>query len=353
YLRIAADPARIDGADLAEVYRRPSRGLPQWIVKWFRGPLTVPGLRALAGRIDDEKVGLKVEDLADDLDLVVAAARGGTTRDVLAVVKNDVGLGGAMGLLDGPRAGEGSSHLDDLEALEQVASLHPDPAGFEPWLRSAFRREATAGGVTLSTVHRVKGREWPRVVVFGATAGLMPHRLAEDEEEERRVMHVAVTRGRHRVTVLADASRPSPFLDELTGVAPHHRARPPLAATLPGTGPYGSGPGTGTGTGTGPGTGGRAARARAAAGDHAPLSPAGLQAEAALRAWRRERSQRDGVPAYVVLNDRYLRGVAAARPGGLAELRRLPGIGPTKLELYGEEILGVLAALPPTAPATG
>jgi superfamily II DNA helicase RecQ len=66
------------------------------------------------------------------------------------------------------------------------------------------------------------------------------------------------------------------------------------------------------------------------------------RAEAALRAWRLERSRQDKVPAYVVLPDRYLRGIAEARPRTLAALRRLPGIGPTKLELYGEDILAVL-----------
>ena len=80
--------------------------------------------------------------------------------------------------------------------------------------------------MTLSTIHRVKGREWDRVAVFGVTEGLVPHRLAEDVEEERRVLHVAITRGRHRVAVLTDNTRRSRFLDELAGTAPRHRARP-------------------------------------------------------------------------------------------------------------------------------
>jgi len=42
---------------------------------------------------------------------------------------------------------------------------------------------------------------------FGADAGIFPHRLAEDVEEERRVFHVAITRGIEAVTVLAAADR--------------------------------------------------------------------------------------------------------------------------------------------------
>ena len=150
---------------------------------------------------------------------------------MLTAVRDDIGLGRAMTLLDGGAGGDGSSHLDDLEGLLQVADLHDDPAGFESWLRQTFRHEAAAGGVELSTVHRVKGREWPRVVVFGVTEGLMPHRLSADVEEERRVLHVAITRGRHRVAVLADASRPSPFLAELDGSAPRGRVLRAVPAT--------------------------------------------------------------------------------------------------------------------------
>ncbi len=325
YLRIAARPDRIDGDDVAEVYRRPSRGFPQWITKWLRGTFTLERLRAIGDKMSDEKVATKVDSLVDDLELVAAAARKGTTREVLTVVKDRVGLGGAMGLLDATGAGEGgSSHLDDLEALEQVAGLHPDPATFEAWLRTVFRREAAPGGVSLSTIHRVKGREWDRVAVFGVTAGLVPHRLATDEEEERRVLHVAITRGRQRVAVLADESRPSPFLAEMAGTAAHRPEQPKLPA----------------------GTSRTEARP-AARVPEADLSPEDAPYEEALRAWRLDRCRRDKVSAFIVLSNRHLRAVATARPRTLAELRRVDGIGPTKLELYGDEILAVLESVGP------
>jgi DNA helicase-2/ATP-dependent DNA helicase PcrA len=334
YLRIGADPDDFDGGDVVEVYRRPSRGFPQWFPKWLRGRMSLDRLAAMTTRIDDAKVGSKVTDLVADLRLVAEAVRTGSTGAALAVVRDEIGLGGAMGLLDSSRAGEGgSSHLDDLEALAQVAALHPDAATFEPWLRGVLRREPAAGGVTLSTVHRVKGREWHRVVVFGVTAGLVPHRLADDVEEERRVLHVALTRGRHRVTVLGDASRSSPFLAELDGTAPHDEAR--VEARLA------------SAAGTRPG--GAPAPAVARGPREAPvlLPPDAEATEAALRAWRTERARRDAVPPYIVLSDRYLRGVAIARPRSLVALRALPGIGPTKLDLYGEEILAVIADADP------
>ena len=53
----------------------------------------------------------------------------------------------------------------------------------------------------------------------------------------------------------------------------------------------------------------------------------------------------DGVPAYIVVNDKHLRGIALARPTSPAELVACDGIGPAKLERYGDEILELLADL--------
>jgi len=73
-----------------------------------------------------------------------------------------------------------------------------------------------------------------------------------------------------------------------------------------------------------------------------PPSPVAGKAGEALRTWRLERSRSDGVPAYVVLSDKHLEGIAERHPTSLAELRSCPGIGPAKLESYGDEILAVL-----------
>ncbi|MGH9276281.1 MAG: HRDC domain-containing protein, partial [Acidimicrobiales bacterium] len=305
-----------------------SRGLPQWATKWLDKCRSIGDVRGAAARIDDPKVGAKLDELASDLDrLARVAARGGTARDLLTAVRDDIGLGTAMTLLDSS-GGASGSHLDDLEALLQVADLHPEAASFEAWLRRAFHRERAEGGVSLSTIHRVKGREWDRVVVFGASEGLMPHRLADDLEEERRILHVGITRGRQRVLVLGDRTRRSPFLPELDGSAPrgHLVVTPKVAPATPA--PVRRAPEVST----------RLTLAR-------PPSPMAGAASAALRAWRLARSKSDGVPAFVVLSDKHLDGIAERHPASLTELRACPGIGPAKLDTYGDEILEVLTGL--------
>jgi superfamily II DNA helicase RecQ len=61
-----------------------------------------------------------------------------------------------------------------------------------------------------------------------------------------------------------------------------------------------------------------------------------------LRTWRRRRAEDDAVPAFVVFSDQTLRELAAAQPGDAAGLAAVSGIGPTKLERYGEELLSLL-----------
>ena len=389
YLRIGAAGDAIDPRDIVEVMRRPTRGLPQWFPDRLarRTTWSVKTLKGIAAQVP-EKEGAKVFRLADDLAAVVAAARSGTTRDVLEVVRDDIGLGTAMGMLDRTSGGQGSSHLDDLEGLLGVADLHTDPAGFEPWLRRVFGREADDDGITLSTIHRVKGREWDRVLVFGVADGVVPHRLSDDVEEERRVLHVGITRGRHRVAILADRSRRSPFLAELAGTAPKRVSSRPgevkAARAAASVQPMFKKPGKGKAVPSVEGikateglvlkllggyegaveeVDGRSARVRLPTGgtltvrygervEHggrkAPLAAptqlwgAAAQAEALLRAWRTEEARSVGKPAYTVLSDAHLRGIALARPTDAAGLLQCDGIGPTKLERYADEILARL-----------
>ena len=78
-------------------------------------------------------------------------------------------------------------------------------------------------------------------------------------------------------------------------------------------------------------------------GDESPVNTADPTLLGSLRHWRREESARRGVPAYVVLHDRTLEALAAARPASLRALSEIPGIGPAKLAAYGPALIGLLA----------
>ena len=83
--------------------------------------------------------------------------------------------------------------------------------------------------------------------------------------------------------------------------------------------------------------------AQKAEGDETPivLSAEGEAIAARLRAWRAGEAKRLGVPAYVVLHDRTLIAIANERPTNPNQLLSINGMGPAKVEKFGEAILDI------------
>ncbi len=77
--------------------------------------------------------------------------------------------------------------------------------------------------------------------------------------------------------------------------------------------------------------------------DGTDLDPEALTVFEALRRHRLERARSEGVPPYVVASDRTLREIALLRPRTREELALAHGIGPAKLERYGDGLLTVVA----------
>ena len=93
----------------------------------------------------------------------------------------------------------------------------------------------------------------------------------------------------------------------------------------------------------------RANRTKSRRGDISPASSgrgetANPTLLGALRAWRSEVARKRGVPAYVVLHDTTIDGIATSRPTTLTQLRGIPGIGDKKLEHYGDELITLVQA---------
>jgi hypothetical protein len=362
-----------------------------------RPTTSITDIRRLAGRLSGRDVP-KLGTYASDLDTVVRGCRNSSAA-ALKAIRVEVGLGDTMDVLDSSRSeADRSTHTDDLAALESVAAMHPEVSTFEGWLRDVLSRTTGDGPlVLLSTIHRIKGREWDHVAIFDVSRGLFPHRLGNDEEGERRVFHVALTRARTQVVALADADAPSIFLAELDGtrVRPAPRSgdearagsarterRPRGAASEKRKGARGPSvftevrlPAVEAALGLlvedrgnigtivelteeaailSMGT----ARLRISFGSDVRVDGKSVTlvgpgqgatagtgaAEKALRAWRSETASHDAVPAYVILKDAELTDIAARDPSSLAQLANCRGIGQIRLERWGDEILAVLEA---------
>ena len=337
WLDLALDPHRLSAGALREAPRRPPRGLSPKLIEWMSEQRDLAGLERLAGRVSRERDQEKLLGFIADLRLLAAIVeRDGSTADVMAAIRDRIGLGGAVESLDRSRGRvDRSTHGDDFDALHQLATLQPDPRTFRHWLGEQLNTEVPAGEggrVHLSTVHRVKGLEWPHVVIHEASSRLFPHRLvvgAAGREEERRIFHVGLTRCSASVTVVVPTDAPSPFVDELAEAGEPAAAAPEPAEPLRPVGSKG---------------------AKGPKGPKPPSEPVDPEtwrrAQAlheALRSWRKARSTADGVPAFVVFGDRTLDELVAERPTTFPELLACHGIGPAKVENYGDEILAVIA----------
>ncbi|WP_035812207.1 ATP-dependent DNA helicase UvrD2 [Jiangella gansuensis] len=257
-----------------------------------------------------------------------------------------------------PPAGGGAVR-ERWESLAAVVSLAGDVVAGRPdatladvvtelEARATAQHAPVADGVTLASLHSAKGLEWDAVFVVGCHEGTLPLSYAETPaqiEEERRLLYVGVTRAREHLSISWSLARqpggrgnrrPSRFLD---GVRPGGMARADRrgerGAQAGGRGRRTSAPARCRVCGA---TLVEAVDRKLGRCGSCPSSMDEALFER-LRTWRLERAQEQKVPAYVVFTDATLTAIAEARPGDTTALAAIPGVGSTKLERYGEDVL--------------
>ena len=213
--------------------------------------------------------------------------------------------------------------------------------------RASEQHAPVAEGVTLATLHAAKGLEWDAVFLCGMHEGTMPIIYAEGPvavEEERRLLYVGMTRARERLSISwalarspgGRASRkPSRFFTGLRpqvrsdrleeeraiksrkkkGVAHCRECNQPLKST------------------------------KERKVGRCESCPATYDEELfeRLREWRVERAGEEKVPAYVVFTDLTLQAIAEVKPADSQALLRISGIGKTKLDKYGTDVLALVS----------
>ncbi|MET0205026.1 MAG: ATP-dependent helicase [Casimicrobiaceae bacterium] len=110
---------------------------------------------------------------------------------------------------------DGPSRALDLAALSRIAATYPSRERFlteitlDPPSASSAMTEAPRiddDYLVLSTIHSAKGQEWRSVTLLNAVDGCIPSDMAtgraEDVEEERRLLYVAMTRARDRLAIV-------------------------------------------------------------------------------------------------------------------------------------------------------
>lgn len=236
YLRLAIEH-EMAGSDLAEVLHRPLRAIPGHVKGTLQGRRwTLDELREIPFNLTEFQSRAWNEFLADLRELSRDASHR-STAELLRRIIVDIDLGSAAKELEESRNNPGAStHTDDLSALRLVAEYCPDPDEFEAFLDRVVNPPPASGpAVTLSSIHKVKGLEWPYVLVVAANEGVLPHRMAQqpDEiEEERRVFHVAITRAKTQLDIIAHRHAPSRFIKEMNGTTPEQSEKGATKAGL-------------------------------------------------------------------------------------------------------------------------
>ena len=271
------------------------------------------------------------------------------TAAALVELRSVTGPGSLRAWLEDTLGGPGRNHEDIDGDLEEETGPTTRGEGYSaPPLPPAFVRAAEdllaqdpgadgptlrawiiSGGdglsvdddaVALSTFHAAKGLEWPTVVVIGLVPGLVPHtgaRTAAARDEERRLLHVAVTRAEREVVLTWYGPERSPYLDALDLAEPAGGTPAPPPDLRP-------------------------------VATRPPPDPL----LAALRAWRRDAARAARIDEQAVVDDRTLAAIAAARPHTIEALGAVPGFGPLMARRHGTRLLAAIApVLPATEPA--
>ena len=158
-----------------------------------------------------EQIVVRIEQIVGGTSLFAVDSGRGESEEEWQVGFGDIAVLTRMKRQQGPL----------LEALERSGIPVRVVAEDEP-------HDPRSEKVALMTMHAAKGREFDVVFVTGVEPGLMPlalEGLSGDSEEERRLLYVAITRGKQLVVISYAKNRalfgkplpggPSPFIANL------------------------------------------------------------------------------------------------------------------------------------------
>jgi DNA helicase-2/ATP-dependent DNA helicase PcrA len=287
--------------------------------------------------------------------LLRGAARGGGDEPLADAVRHGLA---AAGWSSSPPAGAGVARArwESLAALVRLADDQPVGTTLADFVaelaeRAAAQHAPTVQGVTLASLHAAKGLEWDAVFLVGLVEGILPISYAATPEqvaEERRLLYVGATRARTHLALSWSRAR----------AAGGRGGRSPSRFL---TGLF-AGPGT-AGSATRVGTSQRRGARRAARPGPTPCRVCGRPLSAGaerklgrcvacpaavdealverLRGWRSAKARELRQPAFCVFTDATLQAIAEACPCDERALLAIPGVGRTKLEQFGADVLAL------------
>lgn len=184
-----------------------------------RGIGKVTLIKMLAGQIDDLPPATK-KKVADYYTLLDSIKTHASSDKPSETIKFVLDASGYLQSLEHTKKEEDLERAENLKELVTLAQKYDDLSplqGIEALLEYAAlesdqdKLEQKEKAVTLMTVHAAKGLEFDYVFIAGLEDGLFPHeRMGDsgvDNEEERRLFYVAVTRAAKKIYLTHAATR--------------------------------------------------------------------------------------------------------------------------------------------------
>lgn len=182
--------------------------------------------------------------------------------------------------------------------------------------------ELKKGHITLATIHAIKGLEAKVVFLIGCNSLYFPCKVSDHpvleslnfnnydkEDEEKRLLYVAITRAKEQLYISYTGKSPSIFLTK--------EIRDSLGST-----------------------------------EYLKPIPKEVRIKfngkskkdvySKLKDWRFETSSMLGVPAYMILNNKTIEEISGLMPIKKEELYSIYGLGPSKISKYGDKIIEIV-----------
>ncbi|MHB0878805.1 MAG: ATP-dependent helicase, partial [Anaerolineae bacterium] len=207
------------------IYNRPKRYVSRaaadetWALVERRGLTLAAAIERVAQRPVHERMSGALLDLRRLLQWLAKALPASTAHQLLTAL--EARLHYVADLRESATSELGQQKAANVESFIEYARGHGDLAGLRrhlaelaaTWARR--EREAHEPVLTISTVHRAKGLEWPVVFVPDCNEGFIPCATADNIAEERRLLYVAITRAREHLHLSRlGRNRQSRFLEQ-------------------------------------------------------------------------------------------------------------------------------------------
>ena len=227
YLRLALNPG--SNADLSRVINTPTRGI---------GKVTM--LKVMEGNRADLNTGAAAKVKVFD-DIMMDIAKTAVEKPLSETIKFIMKRSGLEDSLKEEGTEEALERIENLRELVTLASRFNDTEpneAVEQLLETAalqsdqdeIKDKEELNAVRLMTIHAAKGLEFGTVFITGLEEGLFPHERLDDgrtdQEEERRLFYVALTRAEkklyltyaHMRTIFGQQriNMPSSFLNDIS-----------------------------------------------------------------------------------------------------------------------------------------